>query len=682
MEFIQLKLALKSHVKNMAYSNKPLFVTNTDKNKLWELYLNSFPPETNEIFREKRVHDCNACRRFIQSFGNIVCVTSQNTLQSIWDFSIDNMAYRQVIQSMSLYVKSNPIIDFFLTKEDSLGTDINYETGEDGSVITWNHFHISTPAVSLTQSSQTINTFLSKRRDIKEVFQRSLEDISEDAICTVLELISQRSLYKGDEWKEPLTKFLEYHKKYHNSPQTTQDNYCWATSYEAGPVIGKIKNHSIGVLLLDVSNNVDLNVAVAKYEKIVAPTNYKRPQAIFTQKMLTDAKNKILGLGFLDSLERRFATIDDITIQNILFANKNTKHIIQEGDVFDELSGHVTHAPKTFHKIPQIPIEEFIKNILPTTTELEIFVEHTHAPNFMSLIAPKIPTSPSMFKWDNSFSWTYVGNTTDSIMKERVKSAGGNVDGVLRFSIQWNEKGDNVNDFDAHCIEPNTNHIYFGNKGRIHLSSGMLDVDIMHPSQTQVAVENITWTDSKKMQDGVYKFFVHNYAHRGGRSGFTAEIEYGGNIWTYNYKKNINQDEKVTVAKIQFSKTQGVTFIESLEPSISSQTIWSVPTNTFHQVSMFLLSPNYWNEQRGVGHKHYFFILPHCINESAPNGFLNEFLKEELLEHKRVFEALGYSMRVKHSNNQLSGLGFSSTKPNMLICKVHGSLTQTIKLTI
>ena len=47
------------------------------------------------------------------------------------------------------------------------------------------------------------------------------------------------------------------------------------------------------------------------------------PKAIFTKKMLEDAKKTIEELGFLDSLGRRHATLDDITVNNILFSNRD-----------------------------------------------------------------------------------------------------------------------------------------------------------------------------------------------------------------------------------------------------------------------------------------------------------------------------------------------------------------------
>ena len=56
----------------------------------------------------------------------------------------------------------------------------------------------------------------------------------------------------------------------------------------------------------------------------------------------------------------------------------------------------------------EIPVKNFISDILPTATGLEVLLENKHAPNMVSLIAPENKEAPSMFKWDNGFSWAYA----------------------------------------------------------------------------------------------------------------------------------------------------------------------------------------------------------------------------------------------------------------------------------
>ena len=680
--------AIQKNLQQMSKDSSRLFTVNVDTEELYNLYLDSFPAGTNEIYRERREYDCSCCRHFIRDVGNVVSIKN-GELHTIWGINpVSDDKYNVVAAALDAYVKQKAVLGVFLKKEKRIGTPENREMLPTGKINKYEHFFVDLPEICIFKEcyGHTLEGDLSQFRDVRNVFKRSLDEISKEAVDTVLELIAQNSLYKGAEWKKQLTEFKNYQKEYGKLTDEQKELWIWEKSIAAGAVIGKIRNHSIGTLLVNISEGMDLDLAVRKYEQIVAPVNYKRPKAIFTKKMLEDAKKTITELGYMDSLQRRFATLDDITVNNILFSNKDAaKRITGAMDLFDEMEQDVAIDPKRFSKVEEISAEDFIKNVLPVAKELEVYLENKHIQNMVSLIAPEVADAKTMFKWNNGMSWAYTGNITDSDIKENVKAAGGSVTGIVRFSIQWNDgNGKDNSDLDAHCLEPQGgDHIYFSHKISRY-TGGELDIDITDPiyqckSNGGVAVENITYPSKERMKPGTYKFYVNQYSFRNSQ-GFKAEVEVNGEIHSYEYNTPVRGN--VDVAEVILDQSGNFKVVDKLPGNCAtiSKDVWGIKTLQFTPVSVVCYSPNYWDEQKGIGHQHLFFMLKDCINPEEPNGYYNEFLKPELEQHRRVFEELGAKAHVKDVDDQLSGVGFSLTKRNDLIIKVKGATERVLKI--
>lgn len=701
MEFTEMRDKLIENFKEMVKDVDHIFEVSVDKDELWNTYLDSFPPGTNEIYRERREHDCSCCRQFIKTIGNAV-VIKNNQIITIWDFRTDDTIYQPVLDALSVFIKSHAVSDIYVSKLKKIGILQNYEELENGQVKEWSHFFIELPDKFVDKSNRSEGDIKGGYRDTRNVFKRSLDEISEDSLLTILELITSNTLYKGEEWKGVLTEFLKYKKEYDKlASDTEKNNYAWEKSVKAGIAIGRIRNHSIGTLLVNVSEGMDLDTAVKKYEQIVAPANYKRPKEIFTKKMLEDAKKTITELGYMDALGRRFATLDDITVNNILFSNKDSaKRIGGMDDIFGEMGKDVITKPKKFSKVEEIAVKDFVENILSSAKEVEVYLENKHASNMVSLIAPENVNSKTMFKWNNGFSWAYSGNITDSDITQRVRAAGGRTDGVLRFSHSWNYDGmRNGSLMDLHVFMPGSNqkveykngkeiHDNYGNGERVgwnhrkHVNSGgVQDVDYVNIAPVgYIPVENTTFPSIDRLKEGIYTFKIHNWNFRNPTTGgFKAEIAFGGQVYKFIRREPLQHKEWVTLAKLEL-KNGEFKILEMMENDTTPIEIWNLKTNQFVPVSVVMYSPNYWDEQDGIGHRHYFFMLKDCVNEETPNGFYNEFLKNELVEHKRVFAALGSKMRVKNVEDQLSGLGFSATKRDELIVKVKGNTERILKV--
>ncbi len=84
-------------------------------------------------------------------------------------------------------------------------------------------------------------------------------------------------------------------------------------------------------------------------------------------------------------------------------------------------------------------------------------------------------------------------------------------------------------------------------------------------------------------------------------------------------------------------------------------------TNQLVPVNSIILSPNHWNG-KAIGNKHWFFILKGAKNPEPVRGFYNEFLNPALEKHRKVFEVLADKIKAPVEDDQMSGIGVSSTR--------------------
>ncbi len=675
MEFSLFKRAVQQQINSMI--GKEWYFTNVDRDELWEMYLNSFPEGTNQIFRERREYDCSCCRSFVKNFGNVVTVNN-GKLVSIWDIGEEltgeNIAFKTVAECMRAFVKSHPIENIFRTHDKHIGVDKNVEVTENMETLTWEHFYTVIPQQYRLPKDQTIGNFHGDKRANMDVLKRGLTELSTEAMDIVLELIAQNSIYRGAEFKNSVSNFRTLKQEY-VATDMSLDIFFWEKAGLLGQA-SRFKNSLIGTLLEDISIGVELEKAVKSFELKVAPQNYKRTSALITGSMIKKAEEKVAELGISESLQRRYAVTEDITVNNVLFADRDARKAMS-GSLFDTLKDDIADKAPNLDKIQEISAEKFISEVIPTAKSVELMMENSHQSNLMSLIAPENADAKNILKWGNNFSWSYNGEVTDS-MKELVRQHGGKTDGVLRFSIKWNDSQPSQDDLDAHCGEPSGTYIDFGAKGHRFPSSGMLDVDIMNPGN-EPAVENIIYTDASEMPEGVYEFMIHQYHNRGGK-GWEAEIEFDGKIFSFGSKKGIPHDKKITVGRVHYSKADGFSLEGDHKYNTTTKEIWGVNTNKWNKVSMIMNSPNHWDGEE-TGNKHLFFILEGCKNPDKSRGLYNEFLMNDLIEHRKVFEVLGSKIKAPESDRQLSGLGFSCTQKNSVLCKVTGNTNRVLKIT-
>ncbi|MEG1310479.1 MAG: hypothetical protein RR942_06550 [Romboutsia sp.] len=659
--YYEFEESVKTVFNSLVESNTPLFKTNVDKEILWETYLNGIPEEGRQHY------NCNACKHFITRYANLVTVDENGAIKSVlWNEIQAPVFFKEVAKTLRIIVEGNPIKNIFLSDEKVLGIP---KTGE------WTHYSVKLKnnSISLNKSRlQTAGQILADKKEDYRMFNLGLVDYSAEILQIALDLLESNQLYRGNKF----VKIVEWFKLMSESLSTVKDrklkeNLKWLAVATAPTGFCRIRSSMVGTLLDDIKEGLSLESIKRRFNEKMNPSQYMRSQSEPKVNAIKEAEKVIENLGIADSLERRYATLEEIPGDEIIWReiekeiSKTTSSKTSGTGVFAKLLAKQEETSN--HNLDKLPItkmtwDKFKKTILPKAKTIEAKVDNTN--KLMALVTAANPESENILQWDNSFSWYYHGGI-DSEMKKRVEAEGGRYeDNEIRCSLMWNS----YTDLDIHCMPPNEREIFYGDKRN---GSGYLDVDMNAcRGESITPVENIRWQSNAP--NGRYRFYVNNYSDRNhGDNPFKVELQVKDQVFTFEGNADMNYRKTVV---FEFDYYDGQVTMLSKNAMINTTENWNLDNNQFVKVNAITKSPNLW-ENNNLEHlgNHTFFILDGCkdLSEGKGRGFFNEMLIPDLRAIRKTLEAYTSMTPIEGVDEATAcGVGYSNNSDWNLTLKI------------
>ena len=375
--------------------DSPLFTT--DAERLWSVYLNSFPVD------QRQYHNCHACRHFIERFGSLVVIDDAGIATSaLWSLEDAPEMYKPAVQAMTRLIQRSRVTGVFISADKTWGSPI---TG------IWRHFSVK-PYRTLVHNRRNVMTanqiMASKREDYKTV-QRALAEFSQPVIEQALTLLQTEALYLSHKVHGPAQFLYDLHVARSRVKGQARNNVTWKAVATAPDGFCHPRSSMIGTLLEDMAAGLNFSEISRRFAEKMHPLRYQRPQAPPSQGNIEQAEKLVEKMGITASLRRRFARLDEIK------ALWKPAPIKAEPSNVDGIFSHI--KPKSAKSslvaldIPNITItwEKFQRTVLPEALEIEFFAPLTHE-NYTALVTAVDPEAPPILQWDkedqrNPVSW-------------------------------------------------------------------------------------------------------------------------------------------------------------------------------------------------------------------------------------------------------------------------------------
>ncbi len=669
--YVEFEKAVANRVQVLVNNvETPVFCTNAEG--LYELYLANIQED------HRQHYNCSACRHFIERFGALVLVNEAGKTESLmWKAEEVPAFFQASVKAMQEAVEAASITGVFLSGDKKLGTP---KTG------IWTHLHMTLPRgmVVATRAKNADQQMAQKRQDYKTMMA-ALQKYTFEAINTAIEDVLQSgAAYRADRVIERAKAFREVKEIFDaRMASDVKRNLLWLQIAKKPEMYYNIGSSPVGELMDNIMAGVSMRASAVKFSERM--DGYMVSTAAPTAGAVENAERKIAELGLTEALERKYEAYANIPKEAFVWENKAmaaeaAKAAAEKAKPAGIFANIVTKEKKNAVSVPGSDMPamvmtwaKFAKTILPEACQIEAMTGNRN--RFMALVTAANEDAENILQWNNPVSWYYAGGGIDVRMKQSIEAHGGQYENVqIRASLMWeneNNFSSRGTDLDLHCVTPYGQHIYYGNKR--DRTGGYLDVDANAAGTRtmDVPVENIRWTQGAA--NGHYKFYVNNYKQVDRRANaYKVELAIGNQIFAI---EDVAGSTGMSKTAFEFDYCNGtVSNLKMFGHETVASAAWGVPMGEFVKVKGIVTSPNTWGgDVQGRYGTHMFFLLDGCKDESEGRGkgFINEMLKPELFEIRKVLQAYTDAMTIEGAEDaDACGLGFSTESEWNLVLRV------------
>lgn len=374
-------------------STDPIFTT--DVQNLFEIYLSGFATD------ERQYHNCNACRKFMETYGGLVTINAEGqAVPLFWAVGDAPALYHDAIRRVRKAVVQAAVNGVFYSSDKRWGSGA---TSSEKHGCTFTHYCVMNLNVWKNKIQTPYQAMAEKAEDRKNVL-RALAEFPREVVDKAIKILEADVLYRAEKVIGP-AKFLQrlHQERDSATDKQTKQNLMWRSIALAPAGFCHPRASMIGTLLEDLASGTDLEDCIMAFGKKMHPLKYQRPTAAPSQQSIDQAEKIVEELGLRKAFARRYARLDEIEAFW-------TPTAISQAQGGDKLFGSVkakgqTKLPDASLKLPlqKTTFVKFQAEVLPRAIQIDLYTPY-HG-SYTGVLTAVHEDAPRLFHWNHPFSW-------------------------------------------------------------------------------------------------------------------------------------------------------------------------------------------------------------------------------------------------------------------------------------